>query len=44
MIANTTIETGDYVHPRAKSTAIKPHGDEPVRGVLRINGTDLKTF
>jgi len=39
---NTTVETGDYfVRAEVYSTAV---GDEPAKGVIRVNGKDLKAF
>jgi mono/diheme cytochrome c family protein len=40
--ASTTVETGDYfVRAEVYATSV---GDEPVKGVLRVNGADVKTF
>jgi hypothetical protein len=40
--ASTTVETGDYfVRVEVYSTAV---GDEPAKGMLRVNGQDLKEF
>ena len=39
---STTVETGDYfIRADVYSTAL---GDEPVKGVLRVNGSEVKTF